>query len=47
MVGNHNWNIDHLTIVTTFLNSEIDDDDINITLPEVRPEDLNAPMIVV
>jgi hypothetical protein len=34
MVGKHGWNIDHLDVVTAFLNPEIDDDDIYMTLPE-------------
>jgi len=36
-----------LDVVTTFLNPEIDDDDIYMTLPERSPEGLNAPKITV
>jgi len=39
--------MDHLDVVTAFLNPEIDDDDIYMTLPEGWPEGLNAPKIVV
>jgi len=38
--------MDHLNIVTAFLNPEIDDDDIYITLPEGWPEGLNAQKII-
>jgi len=41
------WNMDHLYIVTSFLNPEIYDDDIYMTLPEGRPEGFNHPKIVV
>jgi len=41
------WNIDHLDVVTTFLNPEIDNNDMYMTLPEGWPEGLNAPKIVV
>jgi len=37
----------HLDVVTAFLNPEIDDDDIYMTLPEGSPEGLNAPKIIV
>jgi len=47
IVGKHGWNIDHLDVVTTFLNPEIDDDDIYMTLPEGWPGGLNAPTIIV
>jgi len=39
--------MDHLDIVMAFLNPEIDNEDIYMTLPEGWPEVLNAPMIVV
>jgi hypothetical protein len=39
--------MDHLDVVTAFLNPEIDDDDIYMTLPEGWPEGLNAPKIIV
>jgi hypothetical protein len=35
--------MDHLDVVTAFLNPEIDDDDIYMTLTEGWPEGLNAP----
>jgi hypothetical protein len=38
--------MDHLDVVTTFLNPEIDDN-IYMTLPEGWPEGLNAPKIIV
>jgi len=39
--------MDHLGVLTAFLNPEIDDDDIYMTLPEGLPEGCNAPKIVV
>jgi hypothetical protein len=39
--------MDHLDVVTAFLNPEIDDDDIYMTLPDGWPEGSNAPKIVV
>jgi len=39
--------MDHLDVVTAFLNPKIDDDDIYMTLPEGWPEGLNAPKIIV
>jgi hypothetical protein len=39
--------MDHLDVVTAFLNPEIDDDDIYMTLTEGWPEGLNAPKIIV
>jgi len=47
LIGRYGWNMDHLDVVTAFLNPEIDDDDIYMTLPEGWPEGLNAPKIVV
>jgi hypothetical protein len=47
LVGKYGWNIDHLDVVTAFLNPEVDDDDIYMTLPAGWPEGLNAPTIVV
>ena len=47
LIGRYKWNMDHLDVVTTFLNPEIDDDDIYMTLPEGWPEGLNAPKIIV
>jgi len=41
------WSMDHLDVVTAFLNPEIDNDDIYMTLPEGWPEGSNAPKIVV
>jgi len=34
-------------VVTAFLNPEVDDDDIHMTLPEGWPEGLNTPTIIV
>jgi len=39
--------MDHLDVVTAFLNPEIDDDDIYMNLPEGWPEGLNPPKIIV
>jgi len=47
MVGKHGWNIDHLDVVPAFLNPEVDDNDIYMTLPEGWPEGLNTPVIIV
>jgi len=47
LVGKHGWNIDRLDAVTAFLNPEVDDDDIYMTLPECWPEGLNTPTILV
>jgi len=33
LIGRYGWNMDHLDVVTAFLNPEIDDDDIYMTLP--------------
>jgi hypothetical protein len=40
-------NIDHSDVVTSFLNPEVDDDDVYITLPEGWPKGLNTPTIIV
>jgi len=34
LIGRYGWNMDHLDVVTAFLNHEIDDDDIYMTLPD-------------
>jgi len=47
LIGRYGWNMDHLDVVTAFLNPEIDDDDIYMTLPAGWPEGLNAPKIIV
>jgi len=47
LVRKHRWNIDRLDVVTAFLNPEVDDDDIDMTLPKGWQESLNAPTIVV
>ena len=39
--------MDQLDVLTAFLNPEIDDEDIYMTLPEGWPEHLNAPKIIV
>jgi len=46
-IRRYEWNMDHLDVVTTFINPEIDDDDIYMTLPEGWPEGLNTPKIIV
>jgi len=47
MVGEHGWNIHQWDVVTACLNPEVNDDDINMTLPEGWPGPLDAPAIVV
>jgi len=39
--------MDHLDVVTAFLNPGINNDDIYMTLPEGWPEDPNAPKIII
>jgi len=47
LIGRYGWNMNHLDGVTAFLNPEIDDDDIYMTLPDGWPEGLKAPKIIV
>ena len=47
LIGRYGWTMDHLDVVTTFLNHEIDNDEIYITLPEGSQEGLNALMIII
>jgi len=47
LVGKYRWNIDHLDVITAFLNPEFDDNDIYMTLPEGWLEGLNTPTIIV
>jgi len=47
LIGRYGWNLDHLDVITAFLNPEIDDDDIYMTWPEGWPEGPNAPKIIV
>jgi len=47
LVRKYGLNIDHLYVVTAFLNSEVDDDDIYMILPEGWPEGLHTPTIIV
>jgi len=47
LIGRYGWNMDHLDAVAVFLNPEMDDEDIYMTLPEGWPEGLNAPKIIV
>jgi hypothetical protein len=48
LVGRCGWNIDHLDVVTAFLNPDVDDDDRYMVLPEGWPhEDTHAPPIIV
>jgi len=47
LIVRYGWNMEHLDVVTAFLNPEIDNDDIYMTPPEGWPEGSNAPKIVV
>jgi hypothetical protein len=47
LIGRYWWNMDHLNVVTAFLNPKIDDDNIYMMLPEGWPEGFNAPKIIV
>jgi hypothetical protein len=47
LVGTHGWSIDNSAVVTAFLNPEVDDHDMHLTLPKGYPEGLNAPAFVV
>jgi len=47
LVGRYGCNMEHLDVVTTFLNPKIYDDDIYMTLPEGWPKGLNTPKIIV
>jgi len=40
-------NIEHLAVVTVFLNPEVDDDDIYMTMSKSGPKGLNSPVIFV
>ena len=44
-VRKHYWNMDHLDVVTAFLNPAVDDNDIYMTLPEGWPNGLNTNTI--
>jgi hypothetical protein len=46
LIARYGRNMQHLDVVTAFLNLEIDDD-IFLTLPDGWPEGLNAPKIIV
>ena len=46
LVRKHGWNIGPLDEVTAFLNPEVDDDDIYVTLLEGWPEGLNSPTTI-
>jgi len=46
LIVRYGRNMDHLDVVTAFINPEIDDD-IYMTLPERWPEGLNVPKIIV
>jgi len=46
-VGEYGWIIDHFDVGTAFFNPDVDDNDMNWTLPETWPEGLNAPTILV
>jgi len=47
LVGKHGWNIDHLDVVTAFLNAEVNDDGVYMTLPKGWPQGINTPTIIV
>ena len=47
LIRRYGWNMDHLDVFNAFLNPEIDNDNIYMTLPEGWPERSNAPKIVV
>jgi len=47
LIRRYGWNIDHLDVVAAFLNPEIDNDDIYMTLPGGWPEGLIARKITV
>jgi len=47
LIGRYGWNMDHLDVVTTFLNPKINNDNMYMTLPEMWPEGLNAPKIII
>jgi hypothetical protein len=47
LIGRYEYNIDHLDIVTAFLNLKIDDDNIHMTLPEGWPDSHTVPKIIV
>jgi len=47
LIRKHGWNIDHVDVVTAFLNHEVADNDIDMTLSEGWPEGLNTPTIIV
>jgi hypothetical protein len=52
LVGRCGCNIDHLDVVTAFLNPDVDDDDIDMVLPEAWPKGnevtrTHAPPIIV
>jgi len=47
LIGSYGWDMDHLDVVTAFLNPEIDNDDFYLPFPEAWPGGLNAPKIIV
>jgi len=47
LIGRYGWNMAQLDVLTTILNSEIDNDNIYMTLPEGWQEGFNTPKIVV
>jgi hypothetical protein len=46
-IARYMWHMDHLDVVTAFLNPEIDNEDIYMTWPEGWPEGLNALKITI
>jgi len=47
LVRMNGWNINYLDIATAFLNPEVDENDIFMTILEGCPNGLNAPAIIV
>jgi len=45
-IGIDRWNITHLDVVLAVLNPTIDNDDINVSLPEGSPEGVSTPKII-
>jgi hypothetical protein len=47
LLGRYGYTVDHWDVVTAFINPEMDDDNIYMTLPEGWPEGFNTPEISV
>jgi len=46
LIGRYSWNMDPFDVVTAFLNPDINDDNIYMTLPERWQDHLNVPKII-